>query len=274
MNAIINEINEFIETSLRLCSSNKWKKTNVIEANVQTLCRLNGYCAMISQTVLQMLFGNALWECEILMRTISEGTIKILFMCSDTNTINDKIQQYREELSDYAIDKDSSRAVNYVEKINALDDVHRHMYRMTDNFTVSFDNTRKERKLVEQKWSYIEMLNQIEKSSFPFADKITALTCGYGLSSHFVHADYVALGIAWERADRQLDEQKLLHDAHASRIMGDMISLTRVRVWTLNKNGDGDFEEYATFEKSFNKLMKKVRLLSEPWNDYYKKNYM
>jgi len=252
MNAILNEISGFIEDSLQLCSFNKWEKTKVSADDIRVLYRLNGYCSMISQTVLQLINSDIVWECEILMRTISEGTIKLLYICGDMNTISDKIRQYSEELSDYSINKDSARAADYVGKVDGLDEVHKHTYHTLDKFTVSLENTRKERKQTEQKWSYLEMLNQIEKMSMPFADKITALAYGYGLSSHFVHADFEAVGLVWDRASREVNEQELLHDAHVSRFMGDMVTMALSRAWILNKIGDGDIEKKKKLEISFN----------------------
>jgi hypothetical protein len=274
MNTILDEISEFFEDALRICSSNKWRKAKISEEDIRVLYRLNGYCAMLSQTVLQMTLNDIVWECEILMRTISEGTIKLLYICGDTNTIGEKIQQYSEELSDYSINKDSTRAMTYVEKVEGLDDVHKHTYLTLDKFTVDLEKTRKERKQTEQRWSFLEMLNQIEKMSMPFVDKITALAYGYGLSSHFVHADFEAIGLIWDRINREEKEQELLHNAHKSRFMGDMLTMALARAWILNKNGEGDIEEYKKLAISFNELMKKILALSEPWNDYYREHYM
>jgi hypothetical protein len=274
MNALLNEVNGFIEDSLQICSSNKWERKDISKDCIRVLYRLNAYCAMLSQTVLRMIQNDIVWECEILMRAISEGTIKLLYICGDVDTIGNKVQQYSDELSDYAFNKDSRRASDCVEKVDDLDDIHKHTYLTLDKFTVEIEKTRKERKQLEQTWSFLEMLNQLEKMALPFAEQITALAYDYGLSSHFVHADFEAIGLIWDRVSRGETEQALLVSAHKSKFMGDMLMMSLVRAWILNQSGNGDKNEYKQLALSSNLLTKKIHALSEPWNDFYREHYM
>lgn len=92
----------------------------------------------------------------------------------------------------------------------------------------------------------------------PFAAKVTALSYGYGLSSHFVHVDFESIGLVWDRASRDENERKLLHDAHISRIFSDMVTMALARAWILNKNGNGNTNEYEKIVILFNGLIKKI----------------
>ena len=261
LSALLSEAYLFLEESLKTCSSNQWEKANITEDEIRILHRLNGYCAMLSQTVLQMIGNDIVWECEIIMRTISEGTIKLVYMCCEAESIKAKIQQYSEELSDYAFNKDSRRASEYVDKVSGIDDVHRHTYLALNKLKVKTEKQRKEQKQSEQAWSFLEMLRQIEKASLPFSDQITAMAYGYGLSSHFVHADSEAIGLIWDRAHREQDEQVAVTMANKGRFVSDLTAMTLLRTWTLVQAGDGDVKRIERLIDLCNNLNEKACVL-------------
>lgn len=274
MDTLINEIADFIESSLSICASNKWDKDKLSIEEVSVLSRLNGYCSMLSQSLLQMIYDGMIWECEIIMRPISEGTIKLLYICSDISSMSEKIRQYCEELPDYSYNKDSSRAASYIEKVGNVSEVQKHSYLELEKFQVDVDKPRKERKIVSQNWSYLEMLKQIESASIPFMDKISALAYGYGLSSHFVHADFEALGLIWDRLNREDEERHLVQNAHKSRFLGDTMTMALVRAWILVQIGNGEPDEYKKLAITFNTIMGKILEISKPWDDFYIQHYM
>jgi hypothetical protein len=271
MNEISYELNLFIEDSLKLSTSCKWEMAKLSKDEISTLYRIQGFCSMISQTAITLASSDALWEGEILMRTISEGTMKLLYICCDLTTVSKKLIEYREELPTYSISKDSSRA-DYINSVDGLDEVSKNIYTSLNDFVTPFEKSKKERNEVERKWSYLEMLNQIEKTGNPGFCKISALAYKYGLSSHLVHADYDAIGIVWGREFYKQPERDFLNRAHICALLSDILSMTFLRAKTIFEIGEGCAKDYATLQLAFERIMRKLDEQSLPWKEYLGNN--
>jgi len=179
MDTLIQNADHFVRQSLEIINTNKWDSNDLACDHIKALVRLNGYCAMLSQTIMQMLLNGVVWECEIMIRAVSEGSIKLLYVCGKPDETKAKASEYQDELIDYAYSKDSDRAAFYSENVAFVPAVQAHIYSSMGAHKVAFDKTRKERKSVEQKWSHLEMLKEIESMNLPGLGSITALSFGY-----------------------------------------------------------------------------------------------
>jgi hypothetical protein len=75
------------------------------------------------------------------------------------------------------------------------------------------------------KWSFTEMVawvaNWMHERGGSEAYKL--LMHGYGISSHFIHADHRALDLVADRAGRKEDVRRTQEVAHAARLTTDML---------------------------------------------------
>lgn len=58
------------------------------------LLQLNITCIQYSQTVMQLILDESLWEAEILLRTIFEGSIKLAYLASETEQFEKKFLSF------------------------------------------------------------------------------------------------------------------------------------------------------------------------------------
>jgi hypothetical protein len=55
------------------------------------------------------------------------------------------------------------------------------------------------------------------------------LAYGYGMASHLVHQDADAIGIIWDRRQREDERRIPLEIAHAARLISDLIGMAMLR---------------------------------------------
>lgn len=140
MEKAIAKADDFLSATLKSVGTNKWNETKMSRNNVEVLIQLNSYCYTLTQTIFQMLLDGSVWECEILARSVSEGSIKLLYICGKKEEMSAKLQQFQEELIDYAYNKDSERAAFYNEGVKDAPDIQKHIYSSMGTYKVPFQN--------------------------------------------------------------------------------------------------------------------------------------
>lgn len=230
-----------------------------------TLKRLFAYMSDRSQAISYLVSSNFVWDAEIILRSFYEATAKIWFICL---TPPDKRDALVEEFwGSYASMHNHKRAhraspaAELHKTHNRPDDEAIFALLMNRNFYDCGSGNRKDRKILEQKWSFAEIVKFLAENSpkdFDLRDA-PGLLHMYGQQSHLIHADESALDLMLDRQLRPPEEHELLACSHVSRIFSDQVSLWTFSVLALRyrydrrtKVGDGLLSK---FEKTHD-LMK------------------
>lgn len=130
--------------------------------------------------------------------------------------------------------------------------------------------SRKERQLIDQSWSFSEILNRLQKISNKNkkdGDFLTFLHM-YGMASHLAHADHAAMDLLLDRALRSEDELMILQSAYISRITSDIISLALFSSIEAHPLVGGDVSYINDMNICFSRHM----ALCDPINDLFNKS--
>jgi hypothetical protein len=119
---------------------------------------------------------------------------------------------------------------------------------------------RRTRKALEQKWSFSEIIRDVERFMESELDvaKARSLAHGYGISSHLIHADQTGVMLPGDRDSRQPIEREKITRAHTARLLSDQLSfiaLVAVAVaFATNQPRKPVFELMQSFEVLFKKF--------------------
>ena len=114
-------------------------------------------------------------------------------------------------------------------------------------------NNKSERKALEQKWSFSEIIRHLADSEIDGVNTkgIEALLYNYGLASQLIHADESALNFMEDRALRGPEERLLLERAHVCRMMSDQVALWYFSTLTLCHHYKTSLNDRRSMKESF-----------------------
>lgn len=86
---------------------------------------------------------------------------------------------------------------------------------------------KSKRNALKQKWSFTEMARILCDFHDDGLDLrgYKSFLHGYGISSHFIHADQTAMDLIWDRARRDPQERAFLERTHFARLATEPVSL-------------------------------------------------
>jgi hypothetical protein len=190
---------------------------------------------MTSESALLLIENARVWDAEMLVRSVLEGTYKFAFMCVHDDVERDlRVQEYYSDLPD--IDR-----IKKHERVAALlDDVEDpdcnecrpfHDLLLTDEELSSLRQRypRKLRQALEQRWAFFPLAQALSGSEVPGADAVTRMLHGYGMSSHLLHQDGNAVAMVWEREHRSDERNKAISLTHGARELSDLLNLAIFR---------------------------------------------
>ncbi|WP_219376033.1 DUF5677 domain-containing protein [Bacillus mycoides] len=196
-------------------------------------------CYMSSESVLLLIENCRLWDAEILLRSICEGTIKILYMCTGKEyEIRDKVKEF------WDIAPRLKRIPNHykaVDVLSRLDDgsirwepIRKFLLAKEELDILQEKFPKKIRRQIEQKWSFNEMIRDLSNNNNNL-DMLISLFYGYSIGSHFMHQDSDALKLIIDRNERDEQRRIFLELAHASREISDVLNLAFIRSFSYFK---------------------------------------
>ncbi len=181
----------------------------------ETIGRLSLHLDYVTRGV-DCTIGVELQECaQILMRSSFEAAGKILFISlQPKETQTETAQELITILSEIYHRRNKERAghaANFA-KTNRDDDsaiIYEHIAKSPDICASTL--TRSERKIIEQKWSFTTIISWTQNRfcalgiDFPFS----SILYDYGMSSHLLHADGIALDLELDQATRPVKEAEI-----------------------------------------------------------------
>lgn len=174
---------------------------------------------------------NKPWDCEIVLRSALEAITKVLYVFSAEYELSlERISEFQSEnyaSESYSRSKKSSQVQKVSDDFRTQNICEGIILNTKDQDEYLSEWNRKKRKALSQKWSFSEMIKEIEASDTNGKYRnFTILSYCYDSSSHFIHADKTAINIIWDRNNNRKDNEAiLLENSHYARIFNDLISL-------------------------------------------------
>jgi hypothetical protein len=212
-----------------------------------------------------LLQADLLWDAEIVFRAAIEAALKVWFVAATPEPERSvRVREFREHLSEVAIYRFRARA-SAGHTVKSGPEAMVSMLAMSENEQNVHRAkwTKRERKALEQKWAFAEMVKALENASvgghrLPY---LVDLTHSYGVASHFLHADQMAITLTADRESRAAKTSELLASLHfaemSTREVAILISLSHCAAYTLGKKVQ--LQEYVDELDRLNQVSMSVR---------------
>lgn len=179
-------------------------------------------------TVITLAVQDNNWDAEIIYRSALEAIIKFTFIVSASDEIERKqrIKEYWEDLCEINSIKQSEQAKKCL-SLYGNDKALRLIFSPMvlpdeEEARLRLKWPRLERKKLEQKWSFSEIIVSLSRS---FVDKsgesFIGLGHNYRYASHVTHADETGVLIIEERVQRPDGEREIADFAHYIKLLSD-----------------------------------------------------
>ncbi len=142
------------------------------------LGQVSAACLRATDATLILLEQERIWESEITLRTVVEGTMKMLFLLSSTELFSDRYIEFSEALPDIAELRSHERAKDLLASLSTISTVdlkfHRKLILSAQREKELRDRyPRLLRQQIEQRWSFSELINAISQSSLVGSDLLS-----------------------------------------------------------------------------------------------------
>lgn len=239
------------------------------------------YSVKRSNSIVILIQNNAFWDAEILARPLIECTVRLCFVCySPREERRTLVKEYNESL--YEINKleQSEKAKKSLTIAPARDRGRVLLEGLIlsseeeDRIRASWPKSR--RQALKQKWSFSEMVRQLDKWTKPFfkADLFSAFIHSYGISSHLIHADESGIGVINDRERRADQERHMMDTAHMHNLLDLVLVSSMLMTAGLSIALNIRVEEAAKLASDFDDIHSYkepvVEHLVEKWRHMYK----
>ena len=267
MNASARMAGDFIYELSLLCLDVFQNEFGKVDDLVHFVVRQIYYsCQITSESALLLLDQGREWDADVLNRSVAEGLVKLVFILkSPVNdqanlaeefwiTMPENAELRRSDRAKEILDAAAGRGKDSWKPIEelVLNDVQ-------VNAILSKSN-RAERKRLEQKWSFSEILKFFAASNDEKVRPLALLAYNYGMNSHLVHKDGDGVGMIWERATRDDERREAVVNGHIARGISDICSFALFRAYYVFMAGGRDFEVVKTLEKKYDELFKSLEM--------------
>ncbi|MGV3659854.1 MAG: DUF5677 domain-containing protein [Prosthecobacter sp.] len=186
---------------------------------------LNSCCHLSSESILILTGNMKLWDADALVRSVQEGTVRFIFLCHGNNEERRiKLYEYGELMPLFSRLKRHRRARSIIEcgliqdptQLSPFKDL---LISAEEADKIENQFSKKERKRIEQRWSFTEICNELQRSAKPYVG-LGNLLHYYGMSSHVLHQDRDGTAMVLERMRRDVHRRDAVELAHAGRMQG------------------------------------------------------
>lgn len=200
------------------------------EITVPLFTALHSY----SESVLILLQNRGVYEADIILRAIMEGSVKYCYMMRGSN------EERTKRLTEYQADLLSLERINDHKKAKeAIETLKQFTNHSTKPFeTMLLDETmvseieatysRKDRNALEGKWKYQALLRSLAQDSKEYEAQLGSLAT-YAQTSHLIHLDWSGVQQIQGSIMHNEDDCKYSY-GHALRVLSNVLSIYLFRV--------------------------------------------
>lgn len=240
-------------------------------------------CQLTSETAFLLLANGRLWDAEILIRSVTEGTAKYAYMgMAPSAERQRRVNEYWFDLPEADRLKRHERISGFLSLLGEAevadaqwDPLKQMLLEKAEQERIWSQYPRQMRKEMSHKWSFSEIVSAL---AAPDCDQkiifkgLTSLMYGYGMGSHLVHQDGDAIGMIWERNRRSKERRELVQIAHAGRIVSDICTMSMIRAWVTMKFAGQDTRSVRKIWGELRGLETEIHEVTREWWDLESKS--
>lgn len=215
-----------------------------------------------SESILILLLNQAIFDADVLLRTVMEGTIKYCYLMTGTEEEKqEKYAEYKIKLTN--IDKilDHNKAVEAVDilrefSMNSTKPFELSILSDEELSELSEKYSKKERDALKRKWSYQSLLRSLAHV-YPEYEAQLGTISTYSLTSHLCHYDWTGLSSRNAQIINSVNPDAIIFDImHCNRILSNVLSMELFRIAEyMRGNGFGSQEVTTLFLEVYEFVM-------------------
>jgi hypothetical protein len=234
-----------------------------------TLIQLALACDESSRSALVLVKSRHVWDCEPLMRSVAEGTLKFLNLCDGSE--GDRVRRFKEFAMILPKINSLKRHERLVQQLacsqNDLSLLRRPLQELLltneEVASIRSEYPRNVRRRLEHSWSFYEIVYRLAKQ--PAYAGLPHLLYSYGMSSNMLHADADGIGMRWERTMRHSELRESVNIAHAGRIISDILSCLGFRLYGLIQVTDGSSSFFHHYADKISAILEEISAAQHKW---------
>lgn len=204
----------------------------------RALMLLSTACLGSTGTVLHLVDSTRLWDAELVMRAVVEGTVKFGYMLESPATYTARCIEHTDALPAIAWLRRHQRAAEALRALAGTTDEEARPFRDLLLSDEELDQIRSAyprelRRNMERRWGFTTLVEAISKEGGAFGPTARVLLHGYSVASDLQHMSYAATDMPLERDRRSGQRRAAIELAHAAKLVGDCFHFTFLRVIVL-----------------------------------------
>lgn len=217
-----------------------------------------------SESILILLMNQAIFDADILLRHVMEGTVKYCYLLiGDEKCKAEKHNQYKITISEIDALTDHIKAVETIKILK----------KYSDNSTKPFEASilrddvvselkakypAKIRNEIKRRWSYQAILQELSEIYDEYKAQLGSLST-YALTSHYCHMDWTGVSSIQEQILSSPDGSNNLYDiGHALRIISNIVTFYLFRVIEYMRGNGWTSEETVTISQNAFGFIKRI----------------
>lgn len=269
-----SECNEAIDSYLELTSRFLLGKPQV-EPKLQWILKyLAISCNSTSLSAFVLIGQFQLWDAEILLRSVIEGTIKYVFLCfGKSQELEEKADEFLDTLPEIDELTQHKRVEAFLAGVNNPNGHEWDILKesILEQSRVDYLKAKYPRKVsqqLKQKWSFNEMAKELSNSHIntpEFEALRRLLAYSYGISSHLIHQDGTALKLIWDQNQQDQQGYEKTQLAFASRQLNDLLIMANFRSFMTFKLHNVDPKPVLDLFETHKELFAEMSMARENW---------
>jgi hypothetical protein len=225
-------------------------------------------CLGNSQTVLYLVMGLRLWEADIIMRSVFEGTVKFAYMVENQATLAERCIEYCDVLPTISQLRWHGKALESLKALGDDGSVSQQPLRdmvLPDEEiqAIRTKYPRDVRQKIEARWGFTELVTALSKPGGAFGPVGRSALHGYMVSSHLAHMSHEGVDMPMERDTREQGRREAITLAHASRLVSDCFELAFLRSACIRRFLDRPVDDLFEIRKRHEPLLRELHDASD-----------
>lgn len=204
-------------------------------AERRTIGELASATARSSESALLLCAYGQLWDAEVIVRSVLEGTLKFAYLLQSRDAFTDRHSEYAEHLFELGLLKDHQKAADLL--ATASDPKTRDWQPIRDRLLPDKERERLRqsfapaaRRDLERRWGFTGLVSELDRSGDPLFKNVGATAFAYAMASHIQHVDAIGSSMPLDRDLRAAPRRETVQLAHLARLASDPLRFMFLRL--------------------------------------------
>lgn len=216
-----------------------------------------------------------LWDAEMPLRSTFEATLKLSYLLQSKDNFKERFNEYSHILFEISLLKDDKKIRDFLGVASNPDadewlPLRERLIPQEELDRMNKEYDKSYKRSLETRWGFTGLISFLSSSDDPLFKGFNALSHGYSIASHIMHADYLGVSIPMERGTREEDRRDSAHFAHLTRLISDAFTWMRLRLFVGYRFAGADL---SVIDEAFKKINFHLDSMKNIYDDWIKMEY-